>query len=63
MTIAVYIDRNGGPEVFERRHHDLAAPESGALRVRHSAIGLNFIDVYFYQFINAQFFLIKYAVS
>ena len=46
MTTAVFIDRNGGPEVFERRDHDLAAPEPGALRVRHSAIGLNFIDIY-----------------
>ena len=28
------------------RTHDLSPPGAGALRIRHSAIGLNFIDIY-----------------
>lgn len=46
MTKAVFIDDNGGPEVLTLREHELAPPAGGQIRVRHSAIGLNFIDIY-----------------
>ena len=46
MPIAAYIDENGGPEVFAIRDHPLPPPGAGELRVRNTAIGLNFIDIY-----------------
>ena len=46
MTNAIFIDALGGPEVFVARPHHLPAPGAGELRVRHTAIGLNFIDIY-----------------
>ncbi len=36
----------GGPEVFERRAFDPGAPGPGQARLRQTAVGLNFIDVY-----------------
>ena len=46
MPYAVRIHENGGPEVL--RYEDIEVPEPGPedVRVRHTAIGLNFIDVY-----------------
>lgn len=43
---AIRIEQNGGPEVMTLS--DIATPEPGAneVRVRHHAIGVNFIDVY-----------------
>jgi NADPH2:quinone reductase len=46
MTRAVLIERTGGPEVLELRSIDLPAPGPGEVRVRHTAIGVNFIDTY-----------------
>ena len=46
MTKAVFIDAAGGPEAFTLRDIDPPSPEPGELRVRHSAVGLNFIDIY-----------------
>ena len=46
MTKAVFIDQTGGPETLTLRDHDLGPPQAGELRVRHTAIGLNFIDIY-----------------
>ncbi len=43
---AVFIEAHGGPEAFTLRDHDLPPPAAGEIRVRHSAIGLNFIDIY-----------------
>lgn len=36
----------GGPEAFERREIDAPDPGPGEARVRHTAIGLNFLDTY-----------------
>src|SRR5690606_25897302 len=46
MMKAIRIEQNGGPEVMALS--DSATPEPGAneVRVRHHAIGVNFIDVY-----------------
>lgn len=44
---AVRIARTGGPEVMEFAEVGLPEPKPGEIRVRHEAIGLNFIDVYY----------------
>lgn len=46
MTMAVEIDRFGGPEVMELREVECGDPGPGMVRLRHTAIGLNFIDTY-----------------
>jgi NADPH2:quinone reductase len=40
------IRRTGGPEVIEREDIAASLPGPGEVRVRHRAIGLNFIDTY-----------------
>jgi NADPH2:quinone reductase len=47
MTKAIRIHENGGPEVLRYEDVDLARPDKGEVLIRHSAIGLNFIDVYY----------------
>lgn len=46
MVLAVQIERNGGPEEMKLVQVQVGAPGRGEVRVRHHAIGLNFIDVY-----------------
>jgi NADPH2:quinone reductase len=43
---AIRFDNTGGPEVLEVQDIDLPPPGAGQVRVRHSAIGVNFIDTY-----------------
>ena len=43
---AVRIHETGGPEVLRWEAVELAPPGRGEVRVRHAAIGLNFIDTY-----------------
>lgn len=45
-TQAVVVSRHGGPDVLEWREVDLPAPQAGEVRIRHTAIGVNYIDVY-----------------
>ena len=47
MSKAIRIKRTGGPEVMELVDVALDAPGPGEAQVRHAAIGLNYIDVYF----------------
>ena len=47
MAKAVRINRTGGPEVMEYMDIEVGDPGPGEARVRHEAIGINFIDVYF----------------
>lgn len=47
MTKAIRIHETGGPEVLRWEDIDLAEPKQGEIRIRHTAVGLNFIDVYF----------------
>lgn len=42
----IIIEQTGGPEVLRRVSRELGAPDPGEIRIRHKAIGLNFIDVY-----------------
>jgi len=44
--LAVEAQRTGGPEVLEVVDRPVPEPGPGQLRVRHHAIGLNFIDTY-----------------
>lgn len=43
---AVRVHEYGGPEVLKFDDIDVTDPAPGEIRVRHTAIGLNFIDVY-----------------
>jgi NADPH2:quinone reductase len=45
-TQGVVATRFGGPEVLEQRSLEARAPGPGEVRVRHAAIGVNYIDVY-----------------
>ena len=46
MTKAVRIHEAGGPEVLQYEDVDIGDVGPGEVRLRHTAIGLNFIDVY-----------------
>ncbi|MFV0921354.1 quinone oxidoreductase family protein [Sphingomonas parapaucimobilis] len=46
MEKTAYIDRTGGPEVIQWRHEQLPPPAKGEVRMRHHAVGLNYIDTY-----------------
>jgi len=43
---AIRIQEFGGPEVLEWTEVDVADPAEGEAQVRHTAVGLNFIDTY-----------------
>lgn len=47
MPMAIRIHRTGGPEVLTYEEVSVAAPMAGEALIRHTAIGLNFIDTYF----------------
>lgn len=47
MTKAIRCQTNGGPEVMEYVDVEVGEPGAGEARIRHHAIGLNYIDVYF----------------
>src|SRR6266508_1297969 len=46
MVKTVVFDAPGGPEVMQIIDSDVPPPGKGELRVRHTAIGVNYIDVY-----------------
>ena len=46
MTKAMRIHEYGGPDAMRWEDVDVGAPGAGEALVRHSAVGLNFIDVY-----------------
>src|SRR5208282_1464891 len=45
MTKAIRIHANGGPEVMRWEDFELPAPGAGEVRLRHTAIAMNFSDV------------------
>jgi NADPH2:quinone reductase len=47
MTKAIRIHAHGGPEVLTYEEADPGKPGPGQVLIRHTAIGLNFIDVYY----------------
>jgi len=46
MARTAYIERTGGPEVIQWHDVTLAEPAAGEVRMRNTAVGLNFIDTY-----------------
>lgn len=46
MTHAIQVHDYGGPEVLKWEEVKVGNPGPGEVRIRHTAIGLNFIDVY-----------------
>ena len=46
MVKAIRFHSPGGPEVMRLEDVDLAAPAAGEVQVKHTAIGLNYIDTY-----------------
>ncbi len=46
MARAIRFYEHGGPEVLRIEESDPGKPEAGEAQVRHTAIGLNYIDVY-----------------
>ncbi len=46
MARVAIIERTGGPEVIQWQSRELPPPGPGQARVRHEAVGLNFIDTY-----------------
>jgi NADPH2:quinone reductase len=47
MSSAIRIHEIGGPEVLKWEEVTVGEPGPGEVRLRHGAVGLNFIDVYF----------------
>ncbi|WP_057466292.1 quinone oxidoreductase [Pseudovibrio sp. POLY-S9] len=47
MVFAVRVEKTGDPSVLTYVDVDLPDPGHGEVRIRHTAIGLNFIDTYF----------------
>jgi NADPH2:quinone reductase len=46
MPKSILIHKNGGPEEMQLHDVEVGSPGPGQVKIRHTAIGLNFIDVY-----------------
>jgi NADPH:quinone reductase len=46
MTHAIRIHKPGGPEVLVWEEIEVGKPGPGEARVRHTAVGVNFVDIY-----------------
>ena len=46
MNYGILIRSTGGPEVMEWAPMDVPPPAAGEVRIHHTAVGVNFIDVY-----------------
>ncbi len=47
MPHAIRVHETGGPEVLRWEAVEVGAPGPGEIRVRHSRVGLNYIDIYY----------------
>ena len=47
MVKAIRIHQTGGPDAMRWEDVEVGAPGPGEVRIRHEAVGLNYIDVYF----------------
>jgi NADPH:quinone reductase len=47
MMKKIIFSKTGGPDVLEYVDADLAPPAPGEVRIRHTAIGLNYVDTYY----------------
>ncbi len=46
MTYAIRVHEYGGPDVFKWEEVMVGAPDPGQVKIRQTAVGLNFIDIY-----------------
>jgi len=46
MTHAIRFHKSGGPEVLVWEEVKIGKPGAGEARIRHTAVGLNFVDIY-----------------
>src|SRR3954453_5868390 len=46
MAHAIRFAKSGGPEVLEWQQIEVGKPGEGQVRLRHTAVGLNYIDTY-----------------
>ena len=46
MVHAIRFDKTGGPEVLSWQEVEVGRPGQGQVRLRHTAVGLNYIDTY-----------------
>ena len=46
MSKSILMHENGGPEKMQLADVDVGEPGPGQVKIRHTAIGLNFIDIY-----------------
>ncbi len=46
LTHAIRIHEHGGPEVMKWETVEIGAPGPGEVRIKHTAVGLNYIDTY-----------------
>ena len=46
MTHAIRFHKTGGPEVLVWEEVQVGKPGPGEARIRHTAVGLNFVDIY-----------------
>src|SRR3954452_21936083 len=47
MTRAIRFHQPGGPEVLVWEEVTLGRPGPGEARIRHAAVGVNFVDIYY----------------
>ncbi|MDQ0327122.1 NADPH2:quinone reductase [Rhodopseudomonas julia] len=47
MTIVVRVHAHGGPEVLQVEDQNVGDPGEGDVKIRHEAIGLNYLDTYY----------------
>ena len=46
MTHAIRVHEYGGPDVLKWEEVTVGAPDPGQVKIRQTAVGLNFIDIY-----------------
>jgi NADPH2:quinone reductase len=46
MAHAIRFAKTGGPEVLEWQQVEIGKPGQSQVRIRHTAVGLNYIDTY-----------------
>jgi len=46
MVQAIRFEKTGGPEVMEWQQVEVGKPGQGQVRLRHNAVGLNYVDTY-----------------
>src|SRR4051812_49685575 len=46
MAHAIRFAKTGGPEVLEWQEVEIGRPGDGQVRLRHTSVGLNYIDTY-----------------